>query len=38
MEMRLMIAYSLIALLVIGVGTLVFIVRKKGKKRRGDYR
>lgn len=37
MEMRLMIAYGLIALLIGGLGTLVFIVRKKGKKRRGDY-
>lgn len=30
-----MIAYSLIALLISGLGTLIFMVRKKGKARRG---
>jgi len=38
MEMRLMIAYGLIALLIGGLGALIFIVRKKDRKRRGDYR
>jgi|GEM_PF-1557691 len=35
METRLIIAYGLIVLLIGGLGTLIFIVRKKGKARRG---
>tara|TARA_R110000796_G_scaffold14011_22_gene45798 strand:- start:96069 stop:96182 length:114 start_codon:yes stop_codon:yes gene_type:complete len=37
MELRLIIAYALIALLVGGIGTVVFVVRKKNKKKRGGY-
>jgi hypothetical protein len=38
MEMRVMIAYGLIALLIAGISTMVFVVRKNAKKRRGGYR
>ena len=37
MELRLIIAYSLIALMVAGIGTIIFMVRKKNKARRGGY-
>ena len=38
MEARLIIAYSLITLLIGGLGMLIIMVRKKGKTRRGDNR
>jgi hypothetical protein len=38
MEMRLLIAYGLIALLIAGISTVVVVLRKKHKRRRGDYR
>tara|TARA_R110000787_G_scaffold16887_4_gene53224 strand:+ start:1571 stop:1693 length:123 start_codon:yes stop_codon:yes gene_type:complete len=37
MELRLIIAYALIALLVGGLSTVVIIIRKKNKKKRGEY-
>jgi hypothetical protein len=37
MELRLIIAYSLIALMVVGLGTLVIVIRKKNRKKRGEY-
>lgn len=35
MQIRLMIAYSLIALIVIGLGLIYYFVRKKIRERRG---
>ena len=37
MELRLIIAYGLIALLVAGMSAVVVVVRKKSKARRGGY-
>lgn len=37
MELRLIIAYGLIALMVAGIGVTVYVVRKKSKARRGRY-
>ena len=37
MELRLIIAYGMIALLVAGIGATIFMVRKKRKDRRGGY-
>ena len=37
MELRLIIAYALIAALVVGVSAIIFMVRKKSKARRGRY-
>tara|TARA_R110000824_G_scaffold197768_1_gene381407 strand:+ start:2680 stop:2781 length:102 start_codon:yes stop_codon:yes gene_type:complete len=33
-----MIAYGLIALLVVGVSMIIIVVRKKNRKKRGGYR
>ena len=37
MELRLIIAYGLIALMVVGISTVIVVVRKKSKARRGGY-
>jgi hypothetical protein len=37
MELRLIIAYALIALMVAGIGATIYVVRKKYKARRGGY-
>jgi hypothetical protein len=37
MELRLIIAYSLIALMVVGLSTVIVVVRKKNKDKRGGY-
>lgn len=37
MELRLIIAYGLIALMVAGIGATIYVVRKKNKARRGGY-
>ncbi len=37
MELRLIIAYSMIALMVVGGSVAIFIVRKRIKKKNGGY-
>lgn len=37
MELRLIIAYGMIALLVAGISATIFVVRKNNKARRGGY-
>ena len=37
-QIRAMIAYGLIALLVVGVSMIIIVVRKKNRKKRGGYR
>ena len=37
MELRLIIAYVMIALMVAGIGATIYVVRKKNKALRGGY-
>ncbi len=37
MELRLIVAYSLIVLLVGGLSAVVIFIRKKNKRKRGEY-